>query len=113
MARERRGRPTLAVLSVGTAPFTLAFGKGDLAMKQGLLPLLLVLVMGCAVSVAGATEPGNPGLYTLDTDFAQGTLVNVNYTDVHDQLQLDSQPTPFDFIWVAASDAGRLSRSIR
>jgi len=56
---------------------------------------------------AWATPPaGNPATYTLDTHFSEGTLVNVNYTDVADQLQLNSQATPFGFIWVAVSSVG-------
>lgn len=51
---------------------------------------------------------GNPGVYTLNADFDQGTLVNVNHNDVPDQLQLDSKATPFAFIWVAASDRGTI-----
>jgi len=47
-------------------------------------------------------------VYTLDADFAEGLLVNVNYVDVPNQLQLDSEATPFDFIWVAASARGTI-----
>ncbi|MDZ4284611.1 MAG: hypothetical protein U1A28_02205, partial [Patescibacteria group bacterium] len=49
---------------------------------------------------------GTPETYTLDADFDEGTLVNVNHTDVTDQLQLNSVAKPFGFIWIAASDRG-------
>lgn len=63
---------------------------------------------GFALTAGASMAAGNPGVYTLDADFAQGTLVNVNYMDVHNQLQLDSKPTPFAFIWVAASARGTI-----
>jgi hypothetical protein len=45
--------------------------------------------------------------YTLDADFDEGTLVNVNHkAPNNDQLQLDSKATPFGFIWVAVSSEG-------
>ncbi|MEW6219922.1 MAG: hypothetical protein AB1634_10360 [Thermodesulfobacteriota bacterium] len=66
---------------------------------------LLALVLGGSSLWAAS---GNPGLYTLDADFDQGTMVNVNHEEVADQLQLDSQPTPFEFIWVAASSRGTI-----
>lgn len=53
---------------------------------------------------AYATAPGLPAIYTLNADFDQGTLVNVNHS-VPDQLQL-GDAKPFNFIWVAASDRG-------
>ncbi len=53
-----------------------------------------------------ATDPGVPATYTLDADFAQGQLINVNYTAVADQLQLNDAPEPFNFIWVAVSSKG-------
>lgn len=70
--------------------------------------LLLSMMIGIAPPVRAAPTVGNPGIYTLDADFAGGTLVNVNYTDVPNQLQLDSIATPFDFIWVAASGRGTI-----
>ncbi len=59
---------------------------------------------------AGAVPPvGNPATYTLDTHFDEGTLVNVNHDAPNqDQLQLDSQATPFNFIWVAVSSQGTI-----
>ncbi len=68
---------------------------------------LLSVVFLPGIGPAAATPPGgNPATYTLDTHFSEGTLVNVNYTDVADQLQLNSQATPFNFIWIAVSSAG-------
>jgi streptogramin lyase len=60
------------------------------------------------VAPAAADPPtGNPAEYTTSEHFDEGTLVNVNH-DVADQLQLDSEGTPFDFIWVAASGRGTI-----
>jgi len=67
--------------------------------------LALALIPG--ISGAGAVTPaGNPATYTLNTHFDEGTLVNVNDTDVADQLQMDSVPSAFNFIWVAVSSQG-------
>jgi len=46
--------------------------------------------------------------YTLDVDFQTGSSININHDDVHDQLQLDSKPEPFNFIWVACSYRGTI-----
>jgi streptogramin lyase len=70
------------------------------------LALLLALAVLPAITAGAAPPDGNPATYTLDTHFAEGTLVNVNYDDVPDQLQLDSEATPFNFIWVAVSSEG-------
>jgi len=48
--------------------------------------------------------------YTLDADFDEGTLTNVNYDIVHDQLQLDEVIDPLPFIWVPNSNEGTVSK---
>ncbi|MCP4166876.1 MAG: hypothetical protein GY759_13430 [Chloroflexi bacterium] len=70
---------------------------------MGIMLISLMLLAASGVVFAGP-PPGNPATYTLDADFDLGTLVNVNHDDVPNQLQLDSEATPFEFIWVAASD---------
>jgi len=71
-----------------------------------MLAILLVLL----ASLAGTAwaDPSGSRTYTLDADFDEGTLVNLNHDDVADQLQLDSEATPFEFIWVAASGRGTI-----
>ena len=75
-----------------------------------MLALVLVLLLALPATVGGQEPPldstAQSWTYTTDADFAQGTLVNVNYDDVPDQLQLDSEATAFDFIWVAVSSKG-------
>jgi streptogramin lyase/uncharacterized protein YegL len=45
--------------------------------------------------------------YTLNADFDEGTMINVNHdAPNNDQLQLNANPTTFPFIWVPASDRG-------
>jgi hypothetical protein len=46
--------------------------------------------------------------YTLDADFDKGSLVNVNYKDVHNQLQLNGKPTPFNFVWAGCLTRGTI-----
>lgn len=67
---------------------------------------LLAVAFLPGIGPAAAVPPsGNPATYTLDTHFDEGTLINVNH-NTPDQLQLDSEATPFDFIWVAVSSKG-------
>jgi len=62
-----------------------------------------------AISTDANPPVGNPGVYTLDADFDEGTLINVNHdTPNNDQLQLNGVGEPFDFIWVAASARGTI-----
>jgi hypothetical protein len=65
--------------------------------------LLVSLLVGMAAPALAAAST----TYTLDADFDQGTLVNVNHdAPNNDQLQLDDTVEPFDFIWVAVSSRG-------
>ncbi|MCU0503409.1 MAG: hypothetical protein MUC51_16935 [Anaerolineae bacterium] len=85
-----------------------AFYTNRMVGKATILALALMLAAGGLNASAAA---GNPGVYTLDADFDQGTLVNVNHNAPdNNQLQLDSEATPFDFIWVAASARGTVVR---
>jgi streptogramin lyase len=69
---------------------------------NGLLSLVALLLATMSLP-AWAQER----TYTLDADFDEGTLVNVNHdAPNNDQLQLDSQATPFEFIWIAMSARG-------
>jgi streptogramin lyase len=49
----------------------------------------------------------DPRTYTLNADFEEGTLVNVNH-DIPNQLQLSLTTTTFPFVWVAASARGTI-----
>lgn len=66
------------------------------------LALLAVLVGG--VANAQLTCPP-PRTYTVDADFDEGTLVNVNH-DIPDQLQLGAVTQTRDVLWVAGSGNG-------
>ena len=71
--------------------------------KSVALPVITVLL--CSVTTAYGANVSRT--YTLDADFDEGTLVNVNHDSPNiDQLQLDSQATPFNFIWIAVSGRG-------
>ena len=66
--------------------------------KSVALPVITVLL--CSVTTAYGANVFRT--YTVDADFDEGTLVNVNHDSPNiDQLQLDSQATPFNFIWIA------------
>jgi streptogramin lyase len=63
--------------------------------------LILLFSAGSALGASGSVT------YTVDADFDEGTLVNVNHDSPNnDQLQLDSVATPFEFIWIAKSGRG-------
>ena len=56
------------------------------------------------VGPASGVVAGTNVLYTLDADFDQGTLVNVNHDAPNsNQLQLNSSSGTFPFIWIALS----------
>lgn len=66
----------------------------------------LVLFTGSSTFSAADCNCENT-TYTLDADFDEGTLVNVNHqAPYNDQLQLNDSGEPFNFIWVAASARG-------
>jgi hypothetical protein len=48
--------------------------------------------------------------WTLDADFDQGTLINLNHDPNHDQLQLNNFAQPFRFINIPASARGTVVR---
>src|SRR6266571_1252984 len=48
--------------------------------------------------------------YTRNADFAEGTLVNVNYTNVPGQLHLNSSISPFSFVNVPCPGRGTVVR---
>ncbi len=52
------------------------------------------------VTVAGAAATAQEQTFTLDPDFDQGTLWQVNHAEAHDQLQLNARDLEFPFVWV-------------
>jgi len=69
---------------------------------------LMLVVMMFPLTVQAAAVGRT---YTLDADFDEGTLVNVNHDSPNnDQLQLNEAPEPFPFIAVACSGRGTIVR---
>jgi streptogramin lyase len=65
------------------------------------------------LTLAGLVQstPAQSRTYTLDADFDQGLLVNVNHdAPNNDQLQLNTSTTPFPFVNVACSARGTIVR---
>ena len=55
--------------------------------------------------------PNSSATYTLDADFDEGTLLNVNHdAPNNNQLQLNQVTTPFPFVNIAASARGTMVR---
>lgn len=72
--------------------------------------LLLPFAVGVP-SASAAPVPGEDVLYTLDADFDQGVLQDVNHdAPNNDQLQLSRQSVFFPFVNVAASARGTMVR---
>lgn len=71
--------------------------------------LAWVALPGSVWNVVGS-PPICDRTYTLDADFDEGTLLNVNHTVVADQLQLNTTTTPFPFVNIACSARGTAVR---
>jgi hypothetical protein len=70
-----------------------------------------------ALMLAAACLPGfskevraDEHTWTLDADFDEGTIVNLNHDPNHDQLQFNDFAKPFRYINVAASARGTVVR---
>ncbi|HVK26650.1 MAG TPA: hypothetical protein VM677_35320 [Actinokineospora sp.] len=75
------------------------------------LASVAVVVPLTAVPASAAPVPGSNVLYTLDADFDQGALQDVNHDSPNnDQLQLDRTSTFFPYVNVAASARGTMIR---
>lgn len=70
---------------------------------------LLVALNWSAVVPAHPDDLVCSRVYTLNADFDEGTLLNVNHA-IDDQLQLNTETKPFPFIWVACSARGTVVR---
>ena len=71
--------------------------------KVLILPFFSVALCSATTVYSGSVSR----TYTLDADFGEGTLINVNH-DTSDQLQLHDVGEAFNFIWVAASARGSI-----
>jgi streptogramin lyase len=63
-----------------------------------------------ALLVVAVAQAAGDRTYTLDVDFDEGTLVNLNHDPNHDQLQLNAVTGTFPFIWIAVSSKGTIVR---
>lgn len=80
-------------------------------LSLGLAMSMIVGLMPGVGGVVSASTPGTDVTYTLDANFDQGTLLNVNHdAPNHDQLQLNKITTPFPFVNIAASGRGTVVR---
>jgi streptogramin lyase len=77
------------------------------SMTGGWIYVSIVAVILTCASAASAQQQMT---WTLDADFDQGLLINVNHDVVHDQLQLNHETAVLPFVTVAASDRGTIIR---
>lgn len=61
---------------------------------------LLALTMAAAMTLSLAGLSAGERTYTLNSDFSDGTLVNLDMTTVPNQLQLSQEQSTLPFIWV-------------
>ena len=80
--------------------------------QKGITAILFAAVMIASVLavVPTATAVVPSKTYTVDDDFAEGTLVGVENETVHDQLQLSEESVTLPFIWVPNSNEGTVSK---
>src|SRR3990172_6109592 len=81
--------------------------RASLPVRSLALLLSIALVIGAGGAAFAAPVSGTNVLYTLDGEFDQGTLLNVNHdAPNNNQLQLNRTTTPFPFVNIAASSRG-------
>ncbi|MCI5225164.1 MAG: hypothetical protein D3918_00555 [Candidatus Electrothrix sp. AX2] len=71
----------------------------------------LMLVAACLPGLSKEVR-ADEHTWTLDADFDEGTIVNLNHDPIHDQLQLNNFAKPFRYINVAASARGTVVRVV-
>ncbi|MGR0482376.1 MAG: Vgb family protein [Candidatus Electronema sp. V4] len=69
---------------------------------------LMLAALACMTHVG--TASAEERTWTLDADFDEGTIVNLNHDPNHDQLQLNDFAQPFRFINIPASSRGTVVR---
>ena len=81
-------------------------------MKQKFIAVAMTLMLLSSFLVAMPAQAAGSitETYTLDADFDLGVLDGVEYTTVHDQLQLSQEQTTLPFIWVANSGESTVSK---
>lgn len=79
-----------------------------LSSWPGRAPALQPLALALALASGGALAASQT--YTLNADFALGTLVGVNYTAVANQLQLNVFGSSFPVLWIANAGEDTLSK---
>lgn len=71
----------------------------------------VAMLLAAMSSAPSGASSGLDVFYTLNADFDQGTLFNVNHTAPNsDQLQLDTQLTTFPVMWIANAGEDTLSK---
>jgi hypothetical protein len=93
-----------------TIKWTFRVGAGVLALALALLALVKVMDrFGKATATSNGLACSRT--YTLDADFDEGTLVNVNHdAPNNNQLQLNQVTEPFPFVNIACSARGTAVR---
>ena len=75
-----------------------------------IVTLFLIVVLMPLVISPMALAAGISWTYTLNADFDNGVLFNVNHTVVADQLQLNEQQTTYPVMWIANAGEDTVSK---
>lgn len=81
-------------------------------MKQYsiILAASIAVIITVGILTQGANALITARTYTLDADFDEGTLIGVEHTTVHDQLQLSGTVTTFPVMWIANAGEDTVSK---
>lgn len=81
-------------------------------LKRGTALAAAVVVMALSWPAArtSASSGGYEQTYTFDADFAAGAVLNVNYSAVANQLQLDIESSTFPIMWIANAGEDTVSK---
>lgn len=84
--------------------------KTNITGKISALVFSLMMVFAIIVLAAPSALAASERTYTLDADFNEGILANVEHDTVHDQLQLSKNLVSLPLIWVPNSNEGTVSK---
>jgi YVTN family beta-propeller protein len=76
-------------------------------MKKILIIFAVAFIFSSPIAKS-TYQANNNTIYSYDADFVMGTLLNVNFETMHDQIRLNNSPSQANFLWVAASKRGTI-----
>jgi hypothetical protein len=78
--------------------------------KDSITVAVLVILFASFFTVKFSSALVTGRIYTTDADFDEGTLVGLEHTTVHDQLQVSNNITTFPTMWIANAGEDTISK---